>query len=245
MLQSDSPIPLYHQLKQLLIAQIEAGRWAQGDCMPGDQNLQRFFGVSRTTVRQAMRELELAGLITRHRGRGTFVAPPKLSHGPDAPHRLSHTLRARGISAGWVLLEMASLPASRSVAGALGLDEGSFVLRTSRLRLAGEQPIGHLVAHANTSPELVAREDLLRGDSFHYLAPTGLLPGARAERVLEAVVSDADEGALLGIETGAPLLRVRRVLFGADGAPLEHFVGSYRGDRFQYLTSGNLPSSHD
>jgi GntR family transcriptional regulator len=245
LLQPDSPIPLYHQLKQLLLAQLESGRWAAGDCMPGDQDLQRFFGVSRTTVRQAMRELELAGLITRHRGRGTFVALPKVSHGPEAPHRLSHTLRARGINPGWLLLEMASVPAPLLVASVLGLDEGSFVLRTSRLRLAGQEPIGHLVAHANASPELVSRENLLCGDSFHYLESSGLLAGARAERVLEAVVCDATEGSLLGIETGAPLLRVRRILFGADGAPLEHFVGSYRGDRFQYLASGNLPSSHD
>ena len=240
MLEARSPIPLYLQLKQRLLAGIEAGRWSPGDRIPGDEALQERYGVSRTTVRQALRELELAGLITRHRGRGTFVATPKLSHGPDSPHRLSHTLRSQGIQPGWELLVAGAAEAAPEVAAALGVTAGSPVFQSSRLRLAGEEPIGHLVAHARVDPGSVDPASLVRGGSFDYLAATGRLAGGHAERVLEAVSAEAEQARLLGVELGAPMLRVRRILTGADGQPLEHLLGTYCGTRFQYLTSGRV-----
>ena len=78
MLERSSPLPLYHQLKEILSTKIRRGEWKAGDLIPGEQELQSTYALSRTTARQALRELELDGVLTRHRGRGTFVARPKL-----------------------------------------------------------------------------------------------------------------------------------------------------------------------
>src|ERR687895_1118525 len=69
-----SPIPFYFQLTELLTREIEAGRWAVDDRLPSEPAICEGFGVSRTTVRQALAALESAGLIRREKGRGTFVA---------------------------------------------------------------------------------------------------------------------------------------------------------------------------
>ena len=104
MLNRDSSIPLYCQLKQHLLDEIESGGWKPGELIPGDVELQRLYGVSRTTVRQALGELSSEGRVIRSRGRGTFVIEPKLSHGPEAGHTLNDSLREKGLSPGWRVL---------------------------------------------------------------------------------------------------------------------------------------------
>ena len=69
----DSYVPYYVQVRDIVRGQIENGPWAPGSQIPGEPELCEVFGVSRTVIRQALRELEYGGLIVREKGRGTFV----------------------------------------------------------------------------------------------------------------------------------------------------------------------------
>ena len=69
----DSPIPFYFQLSELLEDEISSGRWESGQRIPSEPDLCDHYGVSRTTVRQALARLEQEGLVARSKGRGTFV----------------------------------------------------------------------------------------------------------------------------------------------------------------------------
>ncbi len=237
-LNRDSSIPLYFQLKQHLLDKIESGSWKVGELIPGDIELQHLYGVSRTTVRQALSELSVEGRVTRSRGRGTFVTQPKLSHGTQTGHTLSDSIRARGLHPGWRVLGSGMVPAPRRVALNLHVEPGTPVFWSSRLRLAEGEPIGHLVAHAAVRDEEIDPTSLGDGRSLDYLAANDRLAGARADRLIEAVAAEEDEAALLGVEVAAPMLLVQRLLVTAGGRPLEDFRGIYRGDQFQYLTSG-------
>ena len=73
-----SYIPFYAQVQDALKEYIEHGDATPGDQLPSEPDLCRLFDVSRTVIRQALRGLESEGLIIRHKGRGTFVAEPKL-----------------------------------------------------------------------------------------------------------------------------------------------------------------------
>lgn len=240
MLERGSPIPLYQQLKALLAARIESGHWRPGDPVPGDQELVARYAVSRATVRQAFRELEEAGLVTRHRGRGTFVARPKLAHGPGAGLRLVDALRAQGLEPGWRVLACETVPAGPALAARLELPPGARVLRLRRLRLADGAPIGVHAAHApHRSPSEPARDALERGESLDYLGAAARAPGVAIERELEAGLAEAAEAADLELEPGAAVLRIRRRVRSAGGRVLEDLAASYRGDRFQYrIASG-------
>ncbi len=70
-----SPVPIYFQLKELLLGEIEAGRLGPGDRLPTEHELCDRYGVSRTPASRALSELAAEGVIVRHRRRGSFVNP--------------------------------------------------------------------------------------------------------------------------------------------------------------------------
>lgn len=235
-IQRDSPIPLYLQLEKLLRTQIEGSDLKPGDMLPSEQELQEKFQISRTTVRQALRELEVSGLITRYRGRGTFVSQPKLTHNPDPKHGIVDQLEAAGMRPGWVLLSHGVVPAPDFVAEQLEVEPTTEVFSVTRLRIADDEPIGHLVSWVPTSVE-IDRSGLTRGGSLEYLRHAA--DEGHVERVLEAVAAEQEIAMFLGVEPGAPMLRVRRRIRAAKG-PIEVFCGTYRGDRFQYQFGGRI-----
>ena len=73
-----SPVPYYYQLEQLLREKIENGKLKPGDILPSEAELCSTFKVSRTVVRQALNKLTQDGLVYKEKGKGTFVAKPKL-----------------------------------------------------------------------------------------------------------------------------------------------------------------------
>jgi GntR family transcriptional regulator len=91
-------VPLYYQLQELLKEQIESGIWSPGDPLPSEPELARRFGVSRVVVRQALAILEDDRQILRVRGRGTFVAQPKLDYRAGGLSRLLINPRAENVA---------------------------------------------------------------------------------------------------------------------------------------------------
>jgi len=67
------PIPYYYQLQGLLRQQIVNGSWQVGQQVPSEKQLCQQYSVSRTTVRQAVNQLVLDGLVFHVKGKGTFV----------------------------------------------------------------------------------------------------------------------------------------------------------------------------
>ena len=147
----ESPVPLYYQLKQLIAKQITEGEWLPGDMLPTEEQLQEQYGLSRTTVRQALKELEIEGLISRYRGRGTFVARPKISHSPDPHFNLTAYLTEQGMRPGWRIISAKWVSATAEVAERLALETGTLVYQLRRLRLANDEPIGYHIAHIDCS----------------------------------------------------------------------------------------------
>lgn len=230
-----SPTPLYHQLKELLAERIARGEWEPGDMLPTEEQLQEQYEISRTTVRQALKELELEGRISRQRGRGTFVSRPKLSHSAEPHFRLTDTLRQQGVRPGWKVLAAEWLPASAEIAARLELEPGTPVFELRRLRLANDEAIGYHVAHA--SPALATSIDkgsLESGGSLGYLQAQKVLEGSYADRVLEAIPATEEVAARLGVEEGTPMFLIRRQVFDREGQPVELLRAVYRGDRLQY-----------
>ncbi len=240
-IERDSPIPLYYQLKELLGTRITSGQWAPGDMLPTEEQLQEQYAVSRSTVRQALRELELEGRIARHQGRGTFVSRRKISHGPEPRFSLTMALRQQGIEPGWRLLSADWLPASAEVAEQLALDPGTPVFTLRRLRLANDEPIGYHLAHVSPlAAHALDRARLDQGGSLDYLRGDGTLNDSTAERVIEAIPAPDDVARLLDTERGAPLLLIRRQVRAREGEVLELLQAMYRGDRFQYFIGAQL-----
>lgn len=238
----NSPLPLYYQLKKLLVDQISNGGWKPGDILPTELNLQKEHNLSRTTVRQAIRELELEGLVTRFRGRGTFVAEAKVIHSPEPHNSLTNFLMQQGKNPGWEVLSAQWCMPSKEVANRLKIKKDIEVYCLRRLRLSDEERIGYLVAYISPPfQEPVDEQSFEKGSSLDYLKGKGLLENSHALRILESVPAQEEEAALLGVDVGAPMFRVSRIVTNSDNRPIEDFSGIYRGDRFQYQIS-SLPA---
>ncbi len=230
-----SPLPLYHQLYQVLLAKIEKGEWKPGAMTPAEKVLSAQYDLSRTTVRQAMHQLVLDGYLTRRQGLGTFVTQPKMRHGPQRPFGISGYLRAHGLQPGWRLLGMEQVKPPIKVAAALGISENKQVLCVRRLRLANDEAIGLHTTYVpfpladNIKPEFMTQGD----SSLYYLESLGVML-SESHRIIEAVPARKDEARLLNVKEGSPLLMIQRTTTSADGKPVEFLRSVYRGDRFEY-----------
>src|SRR5262249_24205903 len=146
-LSKDLPIPLYHQLKTLLLEQIRTGEMKPNDRLPAEDELAATHGVSKATVRQALNELAIAGVLRREQGRGTFVAEPKLAQGPREMTSFTDEMRSRGLHPTSKVLIQDVIKAEADVAEKLRIAEGSQVMRLKRLRLADGEPMGIQTAY--------------------------------------------------------------------------------------------------
>jgi GntR family transcriptional regulator len=241
-LDRDSPIPYYHQLKLILLDRIRELAPAEGApvALPTEKELQEAYGVSRSVVRQAIQELVHDGFVVRQQGRGTYALPGKVQHNPHADGvrtlGLSGYMKVRGLESGTRLLRRARTTPGEAAREALGLEADAAVLYFERLRLASEIPIG---IQAVTVPwDLGSRlrdEDLTYGEgSTDYLRDRLGMAIASSRRTIEAVGLEPAQAELLGTVEGVPALRVRRVIRDARDRAVEYFDAIYRGDYFQY-----------
>ncbi|MDY7075666.1 MAG: GntR family transcriptional regulator [Chloroflexota bacterium] len=147
-LDHQSPVPLYLQLKDSLASQIAEGLLQAGDVLPSERQLCEEFDVSRTTVREALRELNLQGLIRTVPGRGAFVTALQ----PNLTIRVSLTgftgdVRREGAVPSSRLLDAKLIMSpTPTIAEEMGLhsDPDSEVVRLERLRLVNDVPLAQV-----------------------------------------------------------------------------------------------------
>jgi GntR family transcriptional regulator len=225
--------PLYHQLETALKARLESGEWPPGAQFPNEERLCEDYGVSRVTVRQALRELVQRGLIVRRQGRGTFVADVTLTAGVRGLASFTDEMKALGRKVSSRVLQVEVRPAREDVAIPLGLKAGEPIVRIGRLRLGDEHPIAIQVAHlpARLVPGL---EDVdFAGTSLYGVLENqyGLVPVEAVEtfRVGRVTSSEAE---LLAASRGQCVFRVTRITVGRNG-PFEMTHSVIPGDQYQ------------
>jgi GntR family transcriptional regulator len=235
MIDRNSPMPLYYQLKRLLLAKIDSGELKPGDIFPTEQQIQDGHNVSRTTVRQALSELEDEGKIVRHRGRGTFVAKPKVHHSAEQYPNLADNMVRQGFTPGWRLLSADWAFPQAEIARIFGIHIDQKIFRLERLRLENDDPIGHHVAYVSAEfAGGIDEQSFTEGGSLRYLRELSVLESSVADRTLEAIDATEPVATLLNVDVGVALLQIQRIVYTPDRKPIEAFRGVYRGDRFQY-----------
>ncbi|MCS7220419.1 MAG: GntR family transcriptional regulator [Anaerolineae bacterium] len=226
------PVPIYYQLEQEIRHRIEMGEWKPGDLLPSERELAERYQISRMTVRQALANLVNDGLLYRERGRGTFVARPKIHKRLSSLTSFTEDMRARGKLAGAEVLQLKLEPASPAVARDLAVPAGQPIVLVERLRLADREPVGIERSHLSFAGcEAIMREDLT-GSLYRLLKEKyGIIP-THAEERIEAGLCPAREAQWLGIHRSAPVLLITRVTYSQEGLPFEYVESVYRADRY-------------
>jgi GntR family transcriptional regulator len=192
--------------------------------------------VSRATLRQALAELEDRGLISRHQGRGTFVARPRGELELAGYFSIGSALRARGLEPVTRVLSLTIVEASRQLATDLGALPGDPLVRLERLRLVDGDPLLLETSHlpATLFPGLEAK-DLATRSLYSVLDDDYECAVQTATETLEPVITTPEESAVLGVPRHAPAFLVRRVTFDAAKRPVESGQALLRGDRSRFL----------
>lgn len=232
----ESPVPYYAQLLDLLRDNIRQGVWRPSDQLPSEHALCERYQVSRTVVRQALGQLESEGLISRRRGKGAFVAEPKIVE--SLAQRLTgfhQDMRERGHEPISQVLAQQVIPAPSDVARRLRVPGSTPVVYLRRLRFVQGEPIVLVSSYLPSSlcPGL-EYVDFHEQSLYTYLESAHGLVIARGRRSIEAVPAGAEEAELLQVRIGAPLILLDSVSYREDDTPIEYYRAAHRGDRSQF-----------
>lgn len=231
-------MPLYHQVYLVLREGIRNGAYAPGAVLPAEMELCSQFGVSRITIKRAMQQLTSEGLVSRQRGRGTFVSStPVAAAQNDALDDLLQNVMAIGAATEMRRLDGGTIPAPADVAARLQTDTGKPVFCVRQVRLSKGEPIALITAYV---PEAVAGRiaDIHTSQTpmLAQIQKAGIAV-ARADQSITATLADPATASHLGIDVGAPLIRLTRLVFDDAEKPVEWLIALYRADRYEYRTS--------
>lgn len=232
----ESKLPYYVQLINLLKEQIDGNFWKAGDKIPGEPELCKLYCVSRTVVRQALSELERDGLVVRRKGKGTFVAVPKISE--SLAEKLTgfyQDMVSRKIQPVTQVLRNKVVEANEKVAAQLEIAPGTSVVYIKRLRSVNDVPVQVVTSYLPYALcQRVTEADLATGSLYNFLEKEYGLYIARARRCIEAVAASEGDAKLLQVERGAPLVQLESISYLENGIPIEYYQALHRGDRARF-----------
>lgn len=226
-------MPLWAQLLEDLRARLEAGEFT--DEFPTDLELTTEYGVSRHTAREAVRRLQAEGVVSRERGRGTFVRTPTFEQPTGAIYSLFRSIETKGLEQRSEVLDR-SVVTDAEAAEHLGLDSDAELVRLERLRSVDGAALAHDTVWL---PADIARP-LLDVDFTHTAlydelqSRCGVRPTSGTEWIATELPG-AEERQLLGLGAKQPVFRIRRLSSGVDGRRLEWRETVIRGDRYTFV----------
>ncbi len=231
-----SPIPYYVQVKDAIREQIDSGAWPREEQIPTEAELCDLFQVSRTVIRQALQDLIHEGLIVRRKGKGSFVAPAKISE--RLVQKLTgfyHDMVDQGYVPVTKVLRQQIIPCPPQLAGRLTIEVGAPVVEIERLRFVQDIPIMVVTSFLphRLCPGL-EQDDLANQSLYDLLEKKYGLYIARGRRVIQAIQAPELEASRLDIPVGSPLFLLDSISYLADGTPVEYYYAFHRGDRSQF-----------
>ncbi|RXT03748.1 GntR family transcriptional regulator [Ammoniphilus sp. CFH 90114] len=232
-LNPNSPLPLYHQLKEILRHRI-VHEWPVGSLIPTEQELIKEFKVSRTTVREAIMALVNEDLLEKKQGKGTIVTATKVEEKLGKLTGFAEEIAGRGLKHSARLLSCEFKTDLYYEISKLKLPIDASVFVIDRIQLADQEPFAY---ERSCWPEdlgqLLMVEDLNAVAFYQVLEKHGIALNEAIETI-HAVNATKYEAEMLGINFGDALLERRRVSFDHGGRPIEYTKTKYRSDKYSY-----------
>ena len=238
-LDKNIPVPLYYQLKNLVLELIKDGSLKEGDLLPAESELCAALDVSRPTVRQAFSELVAEGYLSRYKGRGTFVSKPKVdARFLSKLETFNDEMLSKNLEPSTVVLKIERISGPCEANEHLGLSPGAPLIYLSRLRFADGVPLVYVETFLSYERYKALMDvDLSEGslyDSLEHLCGVRI---NRAHRRIESINAKKSDAELLRIATNKAVSLVMTVGY-SDDVPVEFSVARYRGDlnKFSVVT---------
>jgi GntR family transcriptional regulator len=213
----------YQRLQTELSAIIENA--PKGSKLPSEPKLAEELGVSRATLREAMRTFESQGLLRRRQGLGTFVVGPTqvIESGLEVLESLETQAEKIGLDLAMGDYEINSIQADERFANKLEVHIGDPLIDVHRVILSEDSPVAYLVdilPEAIISPE--ALENQFTGSVLDLLINLGKPPLSISKTEISAINAPADVAKALDVQRGDTLLMLKGLLFNEEGDPIDY-----------------------
>lgn len=227
--------PLYDQLVDILTDKIDH-EYRPGDMIPSERELSERYGLSRTTVRLALQELERLGLVVRQHGRGTFVAD-RSAQTTNLMQSYSFTeqMRALGREPETTILEFCEMEADKNLAEHMNLHIGDRVFKLKRLRSADNMPMMVERTYLPVRKFLSLKRPMLEHRALYDVIEQDYHEKIRvAEEEFFASIARPADAHLLDIGEGSPVLDLVRTTYDVGNEIVEYTLSVARADQFKY-----------
>ncbi len=229
--------PLYLRIKEYLEGLIENQTYKPGDRLPSENSLANELGVSRATLREALRVLEEEGKIVKHQGIGTFISEqkPTFLRGIEELVSVTETIENAGYKPGTTGLKMKLVKPSESLQAKVKLSEGEEILQLERIRTANGLPVVYCLDHLNNSYlyKEFSQEDF-SGSLFNVLQNKFNISIKYALAQIIPVNADRALSKHLDISENFPLLLLEQYHYDRKDRMILFSQNYFRSDQFQF-----------
>lgn len=236
MIDKSSPIPIYYQLEMKIRQMIESEQLQPGDALPSERQFTEKYNISRMTVRQAINNLVNDGLLYRQKGKGTFVAEKKFEQDLSGLTSFNEDMRNLGFTPSNKVLSFKLISGDKRIIEQLKLSNHEPIYEIKRIRLANDEPVALETIY--TPQKIVGNmtEEDIAVSFYEHLEYNLHLKIAYGKQTIEAALANEQEIKHLQIETGDPVLLMRRTSYLADEpeTPVEFVKSTYRADKYKF-----------
>lgn len=233
-LNKNVPIPLYFQLKEILLEEIKKSE--AGVIIPPEMELCGRFDISRPTVRQAITELVNEGYLTRQKGKGTFISTPKIKQDfLIVLESFDDEMHQKGLKPSTKVLEFELAKSDERVSEVLGTPPESDVVKLRRLRFTNDEPIVLVLSYLPYGKlQSILTRDMTKVSLYKTIEQDYGYSIERTVRTLESRLAGEYEAKVLGVKKGSAIQYIETVAYLTGGEPIEFSMASYRGDRNKF-----------
>jgi GntR family transcriptional regulator len=229
----DSKVPLYHQLKEQIRKNILSGGYKEGDLIPSERELSDQYDLSSTTIRRALNDLVQENFLERKAGKGTFVKLTKVKRDLRKVIGFTKNMQEMGLVPSTRVISKKTVNANYYVRRCLSLKKGSKIMRLQRLRMANDIPMMFETRYIRTDlcPGIEIEE--LNSSLWNVFEERyGLKPNRHSQNMNITIVSGRSAN-LLNLDEGTHVFLIKGVTYVKDNLPIECEESLYRTDKYE------------
>lgn len=226
MIDKNSPIPVYYQLKNDLTKKIANGVWKAGECISSERELCEIYDVSRMTIRQAIGELVQEGILTRKKGKGTFVCEQKVNQ--KDMMSFTEMIKQSGRSLETKVVEFEIIDTPEDIQDVFILDR---LYKISRKRIVDNECIAVETVYIPVDYCGHLNKEMLEGSLYKVLEGFGYII-TNSNSSIVAVNVDDEIRKILECEIDTPILKVVSKTFTNTDKLLFLEEAFYKSDKF-------------
>lgn len=228
----------YQRIVDALLAEIDDKQ--PGDKIESELELSERFQVSRMTIRQALQVLTFMGKITGIRGKGTFVANPRIRKSGTQGASFTEVLSQQSVTPSTRVLRVREMASPPMVALELGLEEGARVFEVKRLRLGDDVPLCIETSYLARARYPDLGELNLELSLYELLKQHYRVSLHHADVRFAARRASGEESELLGIRAGSPVMSSESTTRDEHNRAIEFTESIYRGDRYEFHVTSTI-----